>query len=127
MKNLSKLQERALELTKSNIVKKSRSKSMNDRILDILKDGKVVKRIDLVSIITLERLSEMYDEKTLNEKFENLDEEFIKEFNKMNRTCKNGIDTSLADGQNNACFSYNEKYNDYEIIKDGDLISIKLK
>ena len=127
MKNLTKLQEKALLLTKNNIVKKSRSKSMNDRILEILKDGKVVKRIDLVNMITVERMLEKYSEKELDTKFDELDEDFVKEFNKMNRTCKNGVDTSLADGQNNACFSYNEKYKDYQIVKDNDLISIITK
>jgi hypothetical protein len=124
MKNLNDL---ALSLTKKNLVKKSKTTSMNDRLVELLKNGRKMTRIEIINEVTILRLKERYSEKDLEKLFESMTEEFINEFKKLNTTCKNGLDTSLANGHTNANFSYNEKYNKYEIIKDGNIISMITK
>ena len=121
MKNFN---EMALSLTKKNLVKKSKTTSMNDRLIELLKSGRKMSRIEIINEVTILRLKERYSEQDLEKLFESMTEEFITEFKKLNTTCKNGLDTSLANGHTNANFSYNPKYKDYEIIKDGNIISM---
>jgi len=120
MKNSNKLLSLALEATKSNVVKTTSRVSMNDRILKHLLETPMT-RIELVNIITLERLEESGHEITENS-FKN--EEFLKEFAKMNKTVKNGVDTSLSNSNNNSSFSYNKKYEDYELNEENKVYSI---
>ena len=116
MKNFN---EMALSLTKKNLVKKSKTTSMNDRLIELLKSGRKMSRIEIINEVTILRLKERYSEQDLEKLFESMTEEFITEFKKLN--------TSLANGHTNANFSYNPKYKDYEIIKDGNIISMITK
>ena len=124
MKNFN---EMALSLTKKNLVKKSKTTSMNDRLVELLRNGRKMTRIEIINEVTILRLKEKYSEEDLETKFIEMNDEFINEFKKLNTTCKNGLDTSLANGHTNANFSYNDKYNKYEIIKDGNNISMITK
>ena len=111
MKNLSTL---ALELTRENLVKsRSSRKSINSYLVDILDDPKKqMTRIELTNEITLLRLQESEE---VNEKSFK-DAEFIERFKKMNKTVKNGLDTSIAKGKSTSCF-VSSSYNDtHELI-----------
>lgn len=106
----------ALELTKSNVVKATSRISMNDRILKHLQEEPMT-RIELVNIITIERLEEQGEAVTVK-LFKN--EEFLAKFAKMNKTVKNGVDTSLSKSNNNSSFHYNKKYEKYQLDRNED-------
>ena len=117
MKTLAQL---AQELTTKNLVKNSTSKSnINSQIVEVMLGNGPMRRLeDLVSKITILRLQENYP--TLNDSnaedfFGN--EDFIKDFLKTNKTCKNGVDTSFAKGQSKSNFINCEYSSKYEIIK----------
>lgn len=115
MKNLSKL---ALEATKKNLQTSRKVKNVNDRIVEVLGDGKKkLEREELVVEITNLRVTE---EKEFDGKLPTLDEaaamfeannaEFIEHYIKCHKTVKNGVDTSISHSNNNSSFHYNEKY-----------------
>ena len=116
MKNLNKL---ALELTIENLVKtRTSKKSINSYLVDILGSDEKLKmsRIDLTNEITVLRLQE--SEEVTEKSFQ--DTEFVERFKKMNKTVKNGLDTSIANGKSSSCFvssSYNVKF---ELIHNND-------
>lgn len=118
MKNLNKL---ALELTKENLVKSRTSrKSINSYLVDLL--GKNPKnkltRIELTNEITVLRLQET--EEVTEENFKNPTPEFIERFKKMNKTVKNGLDTSIAKGKSPSCFVSSSYSNEWELIQNED-------
>ena len=121
MSNSKKLsvQELAMQLTKENTVKsRSSKKSINSYLVDILgSDPKIKKtRTELTNEITLLRIQE--EEEVTPKSFE--DKDFIERFTKMNKTCKNGIDTAVANGKSASCFVSSEFASDYELIKNKD-------
>lgn len=94
---------------------KRSSFNTNDFLLEILLDKKI-KRSDVIDLIIAKRLE-------LNEVgVETKDFDTIVE--KMYKTSKNGLDTSVSDSQNNSSFSYNEKYSGYTLSKQGNVLSI---
>lgn len=107
-------------ITNETIVKKSKGKTFNQRIVDELKDGKPVERYELITRIAMARA---IDE---GKKLDPKDPEFIKYFKKLSITCRNGVDTSLANGHTNSNFSYNTEFNTkWKLIKDGSMISLE--
>lgn len=122
------LEQLSLEMTQKNIVVKSTTTSMNHRIVEVLKNGKPMERVKLINEITLMRLKDKYPEDKLIKLFTEQSKDFQAEFNKLNRTCKNGVDTSLANGNTNANFSFNPEFNKTWKIKkfDGMIQLIKL-
>tara|TARA_Y100000310_G_C20187110_1_gene580805 strand:- start:12 stop:413 length:402 start_codon:yes stop_codon:yes gene_type:complete len=125
MKNVEKLSlnELALQLTKSNIQKtRSSKKSINDYLVEILGDGKKsYTRIELTNLITVERLKDSgITDDQLHNGLLKKDVEIIEKFTKMNKTVKNGLDTSISKGKSSSCF-VSSKYSDqYELIQDED-------
>lgn len=116
MKNLNKL---ALELTKENLVKSRTSrKSINSYLVDILGSDskKKLTRIELTNEITMLRLQE--NEEVTEKSFQ--DSEFIERFKKMNKTVKNGLDTSIAKGKSSSCFISSSYGQDWELIHNED-------
>jgi hypothetical protein len=116
MKNLNKL---ALALTTENLVKsRSSKKSINSYLVDILSvDAKLKKsRIELTNEITLARLQE--SEIVTEKSFE--DAEFVEKFKKVNKTVKNGLDTSIAKGKSGSCFISSAYSADWELISNDD-------
>lgn len=116
MKNLNKL---ALELTIENLVKtRTSKKSINSYLVDILSvDAKLKKtRIELTNEITLSRLqeSEVVNEKSFQ------DAEFVERFKKVNKTVKNGLDTSIAKGKSGSCFISSTFNAEWELISNDD-------
>jgi hypothetical protein len=114
MKN-SKLFNVIKDRTKDQLSKGSNKFNTNDFILEILLDKKI-DRNEVVLLITEERLKR----KNIDENHKNFDSILMKEF----KTSKNGLDTSVSDSNNNSSFSYNQKYEDYELIKDGSKIGV---
>lgn len=118
-KQTKSIQELALELTNANLVKsRSSKKSINSYLVDILgSDPKIKKtRIELTNEITMLRLQE--SEEVTEKSFQ--DPEFIERFTKMNKTCKNGLDTSIAKGKSASCFISSSYASDWELIHNAD-------
>ena len=118
-KQAKSIQELALELTNANLVKsRSSRKSINSYLVDILgSDPKVKKtRMELTNEITMLRLEE--SEVVNVESFQ--DAEFIARFTKMNKTVKNGLDTSISSGKSVSCFISSSYATDWELIKNSD-------
>lgn len=115
MRNLQELIAKRSETLSKN----SRSSfNTNDFLLETLLN-KTMERSDVINLIIEERL-----------KRSNVDLDKVKadELNslidKLYKTSKNGLDTSVSDSQNNSSFSYNESYDGYKLIKKGSTLSI---
>lgn len=118
-KQTKSIAELALELTQSNLVKsRSSRKSINSYLVDILGSDETIKktRIELTNEITMLRLEE--SEVVNAESFQ--DAEFIARFTKMNKTVKNGLDTSIAKGKSASCFISSEFASKWELIHNAD-------
>ena len=115
MKNVNLL-ELAMNETKKNIQKTRKSgNSINKMLTEILDSKKPKSRIEIVNELTFKRMEANFE---ITEKsFQN--PEFLEEFKKVNKTCKNGLDTSLAVGKkpNRANFVWSDYGKDYEIVK----------
>lgn len=118
MKNLLEVVKgRTQELSK----KSTKSFNTNDWLLENLLDREV-ERHEVINEIIVARIKHSNID---IEKME--DEERGELIDKLYKTSKNGLDTSVSDSNNNSSFSYNEKYNDYKLIKNGSKISIVKK
>lgn len=115
MKNLEKL---AIQSTEKNVVKKRKVKNINESLMEILYKKDVnYTREQLIGLISLERMTkDLGEDKVL--KLAEDDEKFTKAIKPYNKTVKNGLDQSFAQGQNNASFHYNPKYNKYKLFID---------
>jgi len=108
MKNLMEL---ALKATEANVVKRATKENVNDAIFRILyRDGKKLKRVQLIAAISLSRMTDELGNEALEKMTKVQFEEAIAP---VNKTVKNGVDTSVSDSQNNSSFSYNAKYAAY--------------
>lgn len=91
----------------------------NDYLLELLLDKKI-KRVDVIDHIITKRIElsgvdlKAMDQNDLNEMID-----------KLYKTSKNGLDTSVSDSNNNSSFSYNDRFKDYVLIKDGPYLEIK--
>lgn len=123
MKNLL---EMAINATEQNLVKKTSKKSINDMLVKLLFDEKkVLTKLQIIGHISYDRLLKSNDEKEL-EKLSK--DDLFKLLKPIQITVKNGFEASVCNGQNNASFSYNKKYDKYELIKNNDdTFTIKLK
>lgn len=119
MKNLlNVVKERTQDLNKSNKTKFN----TNDFLLEILLNKKIL-RNEVIQIITSKRLELLgHTEETLSKMKEDELNDLIQ---KLYKTSKNGLDTSVSDSNNNSSFSYNPSYSDYKLIKDGSYLEIK--
>jgi hypothetical protein len=107
----------AQELTIANLVKsRSSRKSINSYLIDILVEGESKTRMELTNEITFLRIKEK--EEVTAKSFD--DAEFIERFAKMNKTVKNGLDTSIANGKSTSCFNSSSYSEDYKLISNAD-------
>lgn len=105
MKNLM---EMALEATKDNVVKSTKKESVNESLLRILyNDKKKLTRTELIAHISLDRLISEHGEAEVS-KWDRA--KFNEMMKGVNKTVKNGLDTSISHSSNNSSFHYNEKY-----------------
>ena len=108
MKNLM---EMALKATEANVVKRATKENVNDAIFRTLfKEDKKLGRVELIAAISLSRLADEHGMDTL-EKMKEV--EFKKLIADVNKTVKNGVDTSVSHSNNNSSFHFNSKYDAY--------------
>jgi hypothetical protein len=105
----------AHKLTISNLVKtRSSKKSINSYLLEILTKDESRTRTELTNEITFLRVKEK--EVITKKSFEDAD--FIARFAKMNKTVKNGLDTSIANGKSRSCFNSSEFSDEYKLVQN---------
>lgn len=116
MKNLLEVvQNRTKDLAKSNRT----SFNTNDWLLANLLD-KEYERSEVINMIIVARIQHgNHDVDKMTEA------ELDKLVKSLFKTSKNGLDTSVSDSNNNSSFSYNPKYDDYKLIKNGSKLTIK--
>jgi len=115
MKNLLEL----IKTRTNELSNDSKSKfNTNDHLIDILLNKKI-ERSDVIDILISKRLEFM------NLDLDKMDKDELNNLiDKLYKTSKNGLDTSVSDSNNNSSFSYNDRYNDYKLIKSGSILSI---
>jgi len=106
----------------NQLAKTSKSSfNTNDFLLEVLLNQKR-ERADVINLII---------EKRLSLKGVNINTTPIEELNemidKLFKTSKNGLDTSVSDSNNNSSFSYNETYSNYTLVKTGSKLEIVAK
>ena len=107
------LNELALKATQKNVVKSTKKESVNESLVRILfDDAKKLTRTQLISQISLDRLIAEHTEPALEKMTE---AEFEALIIPVNKTVKNGLDTSISHSNNNSSFSYNDKYSHLEL------------
>ena len=105
--------------TKDLQKKNTKSFNTNDWLLDNLLN-KTYERNEVINMIIVGRI------KHLNIDVDKLSkDELDKLINKLYKTSKNGLDTSVSDSNNNSSFSYNKKYEGYRLVKSGSQLSIE--
>lgn len=103
-----------LDVTKKllNLLDKGKTttkSSINELIVKVLQDpSKALTRVELVNEITILRYEEANNCEITNEMLES--DEFVKEFQNMAKTVKNGVDTSISHSNNNSSFHFNENF-----------------
>lgn len=112
MKNLN---ERLLELTIQNTVKKGSTKSINHLIVEVLKSGEKLQRTEIVSRIAEIRFNESSEEKLTEKMLEN--PEVMEKLLKTIKTVKNGVDTSISKSNNNSSFHYNKEFSNWSLVE----------
>ena len=107
--------------TKDLNKKQSSAFNTNDWMLENLV-GKSIERREVIDMIIVARIQhqEIDTEKMKAEELDAL-------IDKLYKTSKNGLDTSVSDSNNNSAFSYNQKYEDYKLVKKGSKIGIVKK
>ena len=106
---MKSLQERLLEITVQNTVKKSVKTSINDLILKVLTEkNEKLSRPEIVSRIAKLRYEDEFKKEL---KDSDLDKpEVLEDLLKIIKTVKNGVDTSISKSNNNSSFHYNENF-----------------
>lgn len=108
------ISQRTVQFKKS----KKSTFNTNDFMLEVLLNKKI-KRSEVINMI-IERRIELSGVELNKMK----SAEINKLIDKTYITSKNGLDTSVSDSNNNSSFSYNDKYKDYKLIKQGEFLSI---
>lgn len=121
MKN-SKLMQAALEATQKNVRTKKSRKSVNDHLFEMLyTEARELDRIEILNEITFKRYEDEIEEIT----DENISKVLkSKDWAKIQKTAKNGIDSAVCNGSTSASFNANKNYANYELIKDGNKFAI---
>lgn len=111
---LEVVKQRTQDLSK----KSTTSFNTNDFLLELLLNKEMDRR-DVIDHIIVKRIEHNnIDFESLNDKDK---DELIQ---KLFKTSKNGLDTSVSDSNNNSSFSYNSKYDNYKLIKKGSTLKI---
>ena len=108
--------ELAMAQTSTNISTTKVRKSINDSLLNLLYTQKLkLTKQELIARISLERLEDSIDGELTAELFQSQDVQ--KEFLKINKTVKNGLETATCNAQNNAAFKFNPRFEEYNLEK----------
>lgn len=101
--------------TNETIAKSKATFSTKQWFVDNLLNNKMTKS-DIISAITVARIEKFNpDYKSLSQ------DELVKLIDDTNVTSKNGVESTVANSQNNAAFSYDPAYKNYELIRYGSL------
>jgi hypothetical protein len=114
MKNLL---DKVREATKANMTKERKSFNTNDWIDQNLENDKWYKRHDVINMLIVARLEH-----------EGIDEnakDFDKHVQRLYKTSKNGLDTSVSDSNNNSSYNYNERYTKTLERRSGEIRIVK--
>ena len=99
----------------------------NDFLLETLLN-KTIDRTKMIELILLKRLElEGITDESISKMTKEEQSKVMDRIEKLTKTSKNGLDTSVSDSQNNSSFSFNEKYSDYKLIKKGSTLRIEKK
>lgn len=112
------IQDMIAKRTKDLVQERRSTFNTNDFMLEVLLNKKT-KRSELINMI-IERRIELSGVDVSKLKADKLNELIDSTY----KTSKNGVDTSVSDSNNNSSFSYNQKYNGYELIKTGEFLEI---
>jgi len=114
MNILKVVQQRTAELVKEN----RSTFNTNEFLLETLLN-KEISRKDVIDLIIAKRIElSGVDVEAMK------DEDLGALIEKTHKTSKNGLDTSVSNSENNSSFSYNERFKDYELIKNGRMLSV---
>lgn len=119
MKNLmNQIQAR----TKSNLVKQTKKKNICDHLHELLfEQNQTMTRLEVINHITLYRLKQEFndlkDDSVLTEKQ-------LKRLDSIMITVKNGLDTAVCNGTTGSSYVSNANYQDYQLVKTADKLSI---
>ena len=111
MNLLAQIKARTSEIATSN----RSAFNTNDFLLENLLDKKI-KRSDVIDMIIAKRMEIL----GINADTKDLDAQI----DKLYKTSKNGLDTAVSSSNNNSSFNYNAKYEGYDLIKEGSMLSI---
>ena len=110
------LQERLLEITVQNTVKKSVKTSINDLILKVLTEkNEKLNRSELVSRIAKLRYEDEFKKELKESDLDN--PKVLEDLLKIIKTVQIGVDTSISKSNNNSSFHYNENFKNYELCE----------
>ena len=113
---MKSLQERLLEITVQNTVKKSVKTSINDLILKVLTEkNEKLDRSELVSRIAKLRYEDEFKKELKESDLDN--PKVLEDLLKIIKTVKNGVDASISKSNNNSSFHYNENFKNYELCE----------
>lgn len=109
------------EVSTKNAKSTSKYLNANDSLVAILYDKKQkLTRNEIINQMLEMRLVVDYETEENFVKEVPSEAERTKIVEKMWKTCKNGIDTSISHSQNNSSFSYNDKYSHLKLeLKNG--------
>jgi len=100
----------------------NRGKSTNDYLVEILFDKKQsLTRPEIVEQVLASKFKAKLEAISLEAKSQ---DEAIEMAQKLYKTAKNSVDTSLSNSNNNSSFSFNPNYNHLEIVKKDGKYSI---
>lgn len=120
MKTLSLL-EQVQEKTRKNLSSTAK-KNTCDMLHEILYVGKQeLERDRIIGLMVFERLKMEFDG---FEKQTELTDDQIKRIKSLEVTVKNGLDTAVCNGSTSSSYCSNPNYQDYELIKNGNKLSI---
>ena len=123
---MKSLQERLLEITVQNTVKKSVKTSINDLILKVLTEkNEKLDRSELVSRIAKLRYEDEFKKELKDSDLD--DPKVLEDLLKIIKTVKNGVDTSISKSNNNSSFHHNENFSKYELLEINNKYFIKKK
>ena len=113
-KNVNKFEQFALEVTKKNVVKKTSGINKKALFHEILLEKSMTKQ-QVVDKMTLR----VFTEESGIESPDVTNSEHVEKFLKIRKTCNNSFDSISCKGQNGATYWKDERYSDYELVKDG--------
>jgi hypothetical protein len=118
MKNLDQIINK---VSSKNSKSTSKYLNANDSLVEILyKKNQKLTRSEIIKQMLKMRILVDYDSEDNFYKEVPNEQEQDQIVEKMWKTCKNGIDTSISNSQNNSSFSYNDKYSDLKLeLKNG--------